>query len=434
VSRYQCQPSYSFSRRLVLLLSAILLVMLTNGCNDLRQRAVALWPFGPAATPLPQENPISVLGWTGSEAENNQLQQAISAFEQAHPTSPVAGSLIPDYSVALNDELASATPPDLFLVYSHQLADLVKEGKILPIPPNYPVANAIAPNLAAGIQVDGQNYCFPRDVAVLVLFYNPALFDRGQAPYPQNTWGWAEFRAALDATGDMNNGFYGLVEDYDLSRFLPFLLQSNKDNDLWQGDDALTALEYYMAFYNDEVATIPARLDSTWNGEAFGKGHAAMTIEGNWLVGYLANQFPSLTYATAELPTGPTGRGTTAFISCWVVNAKSQNRAAALELAAFLTSPEQITAWADVSGNLPPTLDRAAAWVANHPKYATFGTAMAYAAPWTGPAGFIKQSETVNLSMSMWYKDNMTTPELLGVLQTMSQNPPLPTPTATPSD
>jgi multiple sugar transport system substrate-binding protein len=189
-----------------------------------------------------------------------------------------------------------------------------------------------------------------------------------------------------------------------------------------------------MAFYNDEVATIPARLDSTWNGEAFGKGHAAMTIEGNWLVGYLANQFPSLTYATAELPTGPTGRGTTAFISCWVVNAKSQNRAAALELAAFLTSPEQITAWADVSGNLPPTLDRAAAWVANHPKYATFGTAMAYAAPWTGPAGFIKQSETVNLSMSIWYKDNMTTPELLGVLQTMSQNPPLPTPTATPSD
>lgn len=371
-------------------------------------------------------SPISLLGWAGTSAENSRLQEAIHAFEQAHPNSPVAGRLVPDYSATLENALASAAPPDLFLAYSHQLADLVAEGHLLPIPATYPVTSTIAPNLVAGLQVDGQNYCFPRDVAILSLYYNPAVFDRAEAAYPQDNWSWTEFRAALDATADINNGYRGLVLEYDLSRFYPFLLQSSSDDDLWQGQDATAALEYFMALYNDEVATTPGTLDSSWNGEAFGRGRAAMTIEGNWLVGYLASEFPGLKYGVVDLPTGPSGRGTTAFISCWVVHATTDNPTAALELAAFLTSPVQTSAWADASGNLPPSLEQAT------PR--DVASALASAAPWTGPAGFVDKAERVNIAMQMWYNDEMTTPELAARLATMSENPPLPQPTATPVD
>jgi ABC-type glycerol-3-phosphate transport system substrate-binding protein len=147
----------------------------------------------------------------------------------------------------------------------------------------------------------------------------------------------------------------------------------------------------------------------------------------------LANSFPSLDYGIVELPSGPSGRGTTAFVSCWVVSAGSDNVAGALALASFLASPAQQSAWANVSGNLPPTIELATAWVANHPNYAPFVAAMPYATAWSGSAGFIAHAETVNLSMDMWYNDNMTTPELVGVLSTMSENAPLPTPTATAS-
>jgi multiple sugar transport system substrate-binding protein len=350
------------------------------------------------------------------------LQDAILAFEQAHPNAPVAGRLVPDYSAALENELGSDAPPDLFLAYSHQLADLVADGHLLPIPAGYPITSAIAPNLAAGLQVDGQNYCFPRDVAVLRLFYNPAVFDRTGAAYPQDNWSWTEFRAALDATTDINNGYRGLVLEYDLSRFHPFLLQSSSDEELWQGSDAADALEYFMALYNDEVATTPGTLDSSWNGEAFGRGRAAMTIEGNWLVGYLAAEFPGLTYGVVDLPAGPTGRGTTAFISCWVVHATTDNPTAALALAAFLTSPAQNAAWANASGNFPPSLEQA--------NTRNVALTRAGATPWTGPAGFVDRAETVNIAMRMWYNDEMTTPELLTSLATMSANPPIPQPTA----
>lgn len=410
-----------------------ILVPLITACNDLSQRALAFWPFGHVATPVPPTVSISVLGPVGTKGENALLQQTITSFEQANPQLTVTGRLVPNYDTALDDELRSTTPPDVFLAYSHQLANLVQDGNILPIPVTYPVKDAIAPNLAAGLQVNGQNYCFPLDVATLALFYNPARFDHVKAAYPENGWNWDQFRAAVDATGDVNNGFYGFVEEFDLSRFFPFLLQSSRDNDIWQGDDALSAVEYYMDMYNDEVAAIPARLDSAWNGQAFGGGKAAMTIEGNWLVEYLAEQYPDLKYGITELPAGPTGRGDTAFISCWVVNSRAGDTSAALDLAAYLTSSTQVMAWANESGNLPPRIDQATAWLANHKNYAAFAAALSYSTPWTGPAGFIDQGETVNHGMDDWYNDNITTPELIGILQTMSPNPPLPTPTATPS-
>jgi multiple sugar transport system substrate-binding protein len=433
VNRVRYQPPLLHWWRLVLLLACF---TLTTGCDDLRQRAETLWPFGPAATPTPSARPISLLGWIGSEAENAQLQQGIAAFEVAHPEWPIAGKLVPDYSAALEAALDSDSPPDIFLAYSHQLADLVADRQILPIPARYPVTNGIAPNLVPALQVNGINYCFPRDVAVLALFYNPAVFDRSEVAYPRNDWSWTEFRAAIDATADLNNGFYGLVQDYDQSRFLTFLLQSSTDDDIWQGDDALQAIEYYMDLYNDEVAAVSARLDSTWNGEAFGRGRAAMTIEANWLVPYLANYFPGMDYGIVELPAGPSGRGTTAFLTCWVVNADAANAEGALALAAFLTEPQRRMAWADASGNLPPSIEEATSWVSDHPTYAPFVNALSYATPWIGPAGFLDRAAAVNLSMDAWYKDNMTTPELIGVLATMSENPPLPTPTptATPAD
>ena len=432
VSKLQCQPPPAWRWRLIFLLFC---VFLTSGCSELRQRAVALWPFGNAATATPSAaNPISLLGWAGTDAENAHLQQAILTFEGTHTNWRVAGLLVPDYTTALEEELASANPPDIFLAYSHQLADLVAEGHLLSIPQSYPVANTIAPNLVNGLQVDGQNYCFPRDVSLLSLFYNRAVFDRVGAAYPQSSWSWNDLRAALEATADMNNGYYGMALDYDLSRFYPFLLQSSSDDDLWQGPDAIAALEYFMDLYNDGLVAEPGTLDSTWNGEAFGRGRAAMTIEGNWLVGYLASEFPALDYGIVELPIGSAGHATTAFISCWVVNASTSDPTAALELASFLTSPPVVSAWSSISGNLPPSLEQAATWTTNHPDSATFVSALPNAVPWTGPAGFVDQAETVNMGMRMWYDDNMTTPDLIARLAIMSQDPPLPLPTATPSD
>lgn len=419
------QP-YQLSRTLIWLLLAFLL----TGCAQLPQwpeipipRQIAdLWPFGPPPTPTGEPPAtISILGWTGAEAENVQLQQAIASFEALHPTWRVAGRLTPDYPSILQTELNSDTPPDLFLAYSHQLGDLVAADRLLPIPAGFGIQQRIAPNLAAATQIDGQDYCFPHDVTVLALFYNRAIFDRVEAPHPTTAWTWTEFRAATEATSEAVNGFYGLGLSFDTSRFYPFLLQSETDGNIWAGEDATAAVEYFMDLYNDGLAIEPGEINATWNGEAFGLGRAAMTIEGNWLVEYLAAEFPELDYGIVELPAGPARRATTAFVSCWVVNRTASDPTAALQLAAYLASPPVAAAWAEASHNLPPTLDQAAAWLTGNPTYAPFVTGLAYAVPWTGGEGFIRETEAVNTAMRMWYNDEATTPDLVARLALVSR-------------
>ncbi len=49
-----------------------------------------------------------------------------------------------------------------------------------------------------------------------------------------------------------------------------------------------------------------------------------MVIEGNWLVGAMANDFPDVNWAVAELPEGPAGRATYAFTVCYGVATESR--------------------------------------------------------------------------------------------------------------
>jgi len=69
--------------------------------------------------------------------------------------------------------------------------------------------------------------------------------------------------------------------------------------------EGVAALDFYESFVKDGTGKTPKDLDSGWNGEAFGKGKAAMTIEGNWAIGFLAETYPDLKWGVAEIPAGP---------------------------------------------------------------------------------------------------------------------------------
>jgi multiple sugar transport system substrate-binding protein len=84
------------------------------------------------------------------------------------------------------------------------------------------------------------------------------------------------------------------------------------------------ALTYVRGLLKDGLAKYPKALDTGWAGEAFGKGKAAMAIEGNWIKGALRADFPAIKYTVKELPAGPKGKGTLSFTQCWGIAAKSR--------------------------------------------------------------------------------------------------------------
>lgn len=387
--------------------------MLT-ACSMPQVEIPRFWPFNQAqTTPTPAPRPVTVLGPIGSQDENAAIQSAIASFEAANPNWPVQGALALDYAAQLEQALLDGEPPDVFMAAANELASLVAKQIIAPVPAAYPVGDNVPPNLVDALAVDGTPYCYPRNVATLALFYNPALFDRAEIAYPANGWGWADLRAAADATTDANFDIYGMVVAPDISRIHPFLLQASTDPDVWEGADALQAIEYFLDFYHQGFAVTPVTLDSTWNGEAFGRGRAAMTIEGNWLIPYLAAEFPDLDYGVVELPAGPARRGSTAFVSCWVTSQTAENPDAAQALAAALSRAAQDAAIEEI---MPLSLEQATSWVGSHPAYVPFVNALAYASPWQGHANFQYDVAAINRSIQQWIDDEATTPDVMALL------------------
>jgi multiple sugar transport system substrate-binding protein len=330
----------------------------------------------------------------------NLLQERVAAFEASTPPYVVAGRLLPDYSSALEDALAGASPPDVFLAWSHTLPDLVADEHVLPLPVGAGAADAVPPLLRPAFEFEEVSYCVPHDIATLALFYNPALFDRAEAAYPHADWTWTDLRAAADAVTDRDFDLYGLVLTPDASRLLPFLWQRDVDGKPWQGSDAQMATEFYVNLFLDGVAVDPVTLNATWNGEAFGRGRAAMTIESGWLVPYLAEHFPDLDYSIVELPAGAVRSGSVAFGTCWAVGATAANPDAAIALAQHLGHSAPGSAWDSSSGALPPALSQAQGLLSSAPVYAPFVAAMASSLPWTGPPGFAAQVEIVNATLA----------------------------------
>jgi multiple sugar transport system substrate-binding protein len=140
-------------------------------------------------------------------------------------------------------------------------------------------------------------------------------------------------------------------------------------------------------------------LEAIWAGEALGNGRAAMAIEGNWVVPYLRRHFPQVSFGVVELPSGPQGRATLLFATCYAVAANAAHQEAVRQLVAYLTRPQTMATLADTDASMPARLSLLDAWRQNHPEQEAFVAGLAYARPWTFDARFNPLFVTLNTGL-----------------------------------
>ena len=382
------------------------------------------WLLGEETPPVRE---LRMLSWRSSAAADAHLQGLIEEFNTTHPNAHVTLQLTETYRRDLQRAMIQNAPPDLFLVDSLSVPDFVTAGALAPLSNLVEPDSDIYPILRDAITINGQSYCFPRDIRTLALVYNTDLFDAAGLTYPDETWGWNELRAAAEAIAADTNPFYttyGMVLSADLTRWLPFLYQAGGDfANLARREmavntpQALESLNFYLNLVLEGHAIAPIELSSRWNGEAFGKGRVGMTIEGNWVVPYLAATFPDLAYGIAPLPTGPQGRATLAFSTCYGVSAASKHADIAFQLMAHLTSAESLRQLSESGQTMPARISLGPEWRARHPAQAPFFDSVAYARVWQFGPGFQQVVDAVNGSMKQVFDAEVTAEEVLRVAE-----------------
>jgi multiple sugar transport system substrate-binding protein len=141
----------------------------------------------------------------------------------------------------------------------------------------------------------------------------------------------------------------------------------------------LEALTFVQKMMTEGVAAYSSDLGAGWGGEAFGKQLAAMTIEGNWIAGAMTNDYPDVDYTVAELPAGPSGKGTLAFTNCWGIAEDSGDKDDAMSLVESLTTPDQQLAFAQAFGVMPSVETAAAQYAQDSPQFEPFVAGADYA-------------------------------------------------------
>lgn len=362
---------------------------------------------------------LQVLFGTSGEAETAALEAAAEAWSEE---SGIEVTVTPatDLAQELAQGFATGEPADIFYVSPEQITALVDAGNLYPYADELESADDFYPELREAYTKDGVFYAAPKDVGALALAINLDLWEAAgltDADIP-TTWDELSTVAAKLST----NGVSGLTLSPDLARVGPFMLQAGG----WVFNDAQTeatadstanveALEYVQGLLNDGSATLTTDLGVGWSGEAFGKQASAMVIEGPWLEGAMAADYPEVDYRVVELPAGPDGAASMFFTNAWGIAAESKNTDAAVDFVEFLTTPEQQMEFARAFGPIPARISAADAYRTEFPDTVAYLDGIEGSKTYPTIAGFSEVMADMNAQL--FELKTADIPSLLGSVQ-----------------
>jgi multiple sugar transport system substrate-binding protein len=304
---------------------------------------------GPAA--------LQILIGSSGEAETKAVQEAAAKWASATGNTATV-TPAQDLTQQLGQAFAGDTPPDVFYVDAGRFADYASVGALEPYGDKISNSGDFYESLRTTFTYDGKLYCAPKDFSTLALQVNTDLWAKAGLTDADIPTTWEQLTATAQKL--KAKGITPLALGDTRDRIGAFMRQAggwltSEDGKQATADtpENLQALQYVKSLLTAGLAQYPKQLDAGWSGEAFGKGKAAMTIEGNWIKGALQNDFPNIKYTVHPLPAGPKGKGTLSFTNCWGIAAKSKFKEQAIKFVEAMTAVDQQLAFAKAFGVMP---------------------------------------------------------------------------------
>lgn len=322
------------------------------------------------------KNPITVLIGSSGDAETNAVKQAVQSWSKESGVK-ASVQVASDLNQQLAQGFAGGEPPDVFYLSTDSLAAYASNGSLNPYASKLKNADAFFPALKDAFTYDGKFWCAPKDFSTLALVINTKLWKQAGLTDADIPTSWDQLHAVAKKLTKGKQ--VGLVFNPEYQRIGVFFQQAGGGLVNDAGTQAtvnskqnVQALSFVKQMITDGSAAYSSSVGAGWGGEAFGKGLGAMTIEGNWIVGAMQNDFPDIHYKIVPLPAGPAGKGTLEYTNCWGLASGSDNVDGSISLIEQLTSPQQQLAFAKAFGVMPSVQSVADQWKQQNPDMAAF--------------------------------------------------------------
>lgn len=349
-------------------------------------------PSGSASGGLTSsKSALTVLIGSSGDAETAAVKSAVADWSKSSGTKASVQAAT-NLTQQLSQGFAAKKPADVFYLGSDTFASYAKQGDLLAYGDQLTNKSDFYPSLVKNFTYDGKLYCAPKDFSTLQLEINTDMWKAAGLTDSDIPTTWDQL--ATVAKKLTKGKVAGLVTSNEYQRLGAFMVQAggnltNDDNTKATVDSAANkqALTYVQSGLKAGWWKYTKDVGAGWGGEAFGKGLAAMTIEGNWISGAMQSDYPKIKYQVAPLPAGPAGKGTLQFTNCWGIAADSPNQAAALKLVEKLTGSDDQAAFSKAFGVMPSIRSAADAYKSQYPQFTAFLDAASYAKGVPTPAG-----------------------------------------------
>lgn len=317
---------------------------------------------------------------------------AVTAFESAYPDIAVEVELVgwDVLSQALTSALSEGTPPDLAIIGTAWLGDLVANGDLAPLDDRMTDAfrSGFIPGLLPASRIDGRTWGLPAAASARALYYNADLLARAGLSGPPETWDTLEEAAvAVAALGDDVYGFgiQGAAIETDLYFYYALwaqgaaLIEADGSSGL-DSPGAIHAAELYARLIENGAAqpdvTAHNREDLQ---DLFAAGRLAMMISSPFLASRLADDAVDFDWAVAPIPTAAV-RATYGVTDSLVMFADSPVKDDAWRFVEHIFKPEWRRMLVAGEDFLPTTTVVAeSAMIAEDPVASVFTDALSYA-------------------------------------------------------
>ncbi len=315
--------------------------------------------FKTNSSPTQKAGPASLQILIGSsgDAETKAVTDAASTWATSTGNKATV-TPAQDLGQQLGQAFAGNSPPDVFYVDAGRFADYASVGALEPYADKVPDANDFYPSLRQSFTYKGKLYCIPKDFSTIAMEINTDLWTKAGLSTSDVPTTWDQLTSVAQKL--KAKGVTPIAIGDTRDRVGAFMVEAggwivNKDGTQATGDtpENLQALQYVQSLLKQGLAKYPKQLDAGWAGEAFGKGKAAITFEGNWIKGALQSDFPNIKYTINPMPSGPKGQGTLVFTVCWGISSKSKFKDQAIKFVQAMTAVPQQLSFAKAFGVMP---------------------------------------------------------------------------------
>jgi multiple sugar transport system substrate-binding protein len=364
---------------------------------------------------------VTLTGWASSPAETAALRSVIAAFERANRDikvnyAPISG----DYDAAMLSRFAAKRPPDVFYVESLDFHDY--------LPALQPLGTYIRTSgystkpfyarLLNAFRSRGQLYGFPKDWSSLGVIANTTMTRAaGITRAPTN---WAQLTSTLQQLRSRNAvpGGAPACLSLDWARILAFMIQ-NKGHFITNGRATVNSaanretLNRYLGWIQSGLARTPGQLGVGWCGEALGKEKAAIVIEGNWIIGFMNDDYPSVRFTVWPMVRNKQ-QGNLGFTVAYAIGKDSRNKQQAWRLLRFLVGKQGMGIWTRGGIALPSRRDvRVPTGRANLARAAPFSR------PWQFGSGFQRVMDAAGSELTATFEGKQTVDAMLRKIHTL---------------